>query len=347
MGRPGADERDNTKVRECLVPRHLVLVRVGSTVQVQTNYAGVVSVTLPKERPTWGGGDPKRTKADQYKCVHCPALFSGDARRLARHFLPERLPPDFWGKGAYRGVCACTACPPEVPEELASLNCSEFLKLRAILDGDKDACALPAMGTKRRHSGEAVLWAASSPESGSSSSLGEPRSFKDPARFREALLRGTDVPRLLSAALLTGGIPLRFAENPFFRRAFEVVGLHSQLPYRGDFAVMRGAEAEVAREDNRQWCERVEFVTLAADGRKMHESQHKESMMNFSIVARGQERYLRSADMSGMEKKTQQIRWRSWRQHGWSGLRRSACTRMLPPLFRQSVSRASPWISRL
>ena len=64
-----------------LLEKHLVAVAPGETKNVRTFYAGRQEVQVPAEK-----------KCKQWKCLHCVAIFSGDARRCARHFLPTSLP---------------------------------------------------------------------------------------------------------------------------------------------------------------------------------------------------------------------------------------------------------------
>ena len=80
MGRRHGDDRDNREVMAEL-EKHLVAVAPGETKRVSTYYAGRQDITVASAK-----------KCKQWKCKHCVALFCGDARRCARHFLPTSLP---------------------------------------------------------------------------------------------------------------------------------------------------------------------------------------------------------------------------------------------------------------
>ena len=84
MGRRGFDNRNNKHGMDLLVPSHLVLLQPGESKRINLHYAGHESFEVPAT-----------AKCGRYKCRHCPAFFSGDARRAARHFLPTGLPKSF------------------------------------------------------------------------------------------------------------------------------------------------------------------------------------------------------------------------------------------------------------
>ena len=117
MPKKRSDGAPATEVAAFLVPKYLCACPVGVTTAVQTAYAGSVDVTNEK-------------KGTVYKCLHCPAQFCGDPRRMQRHYLPV-VEPGFWGKGEARGVCACTNSPPSVVARLTEMGCSEFVKYKA------------------------------------------------------------------------------------------------------------------------------------------------------------------------------------------------------------------------
>ena len=84
MGRRGFDSRNNKHVMDLLVPSHLVLVQPGESKRINLHYGGHENFEVIAT-----------AKCGRYKCRHCPAAFSGDARRASRHFLPTGLPKSF------------------------------------------------------------------------------------------------------------------------------------------------------------------------------------------------------------------------------------------------------------
>ncbi|CAE8616160.1 unnamed protein product [Polarella glacialis] len=114
----------NKSVMDILVPAHLRVILPGRSIEVDTEYAGVVSIAVPEPRYN-------TERYPRYKCVHCPALFvARDAQQCARHFLPDSLPASTFfavseltkAKGG-RFVVECAATPPGLRKKLLQFGC--------------------------------------------------------------------------------------------------------------------------------------------------------------------------------------------------------------------------------
>jgi len=254
---------------------------------VATTYAGQVQcpyrATKKNKHSEEVVGEAPEGKTIQYKCKHCPAQFSGPPRRIANHFLPKTLPPDFFPKGASRGCEPCGAPPREVQQRLAELKCSEYEKLLAMEAGkDEEARAMCALGPRFQSKAEFA------PEVNSKAAEQTKYRVDDEQRYRKPLLSGSDVARLLGVTFARKAIPLIVVEDEFFRRAFEVLGY--SLPSRKVFEEIRVRESAAAQEVNQKWFRSTGFGTLCADTRKMHEGKDKNHMLNFSFVSKAEER---------------------------------------------------------